>query len=133
MLKIGEHTFLVEDFQQVLFGNEKIEISELAKNKIAENFNFLESFHQDKIIYGINTGLGPMAQYKIDEADRLKLQYNAIRSHASGCGDPVDPIYVRSAMITLLSNFSHGYSGIHPEVVELIKEPGQPANYSGCS
>ena len=49
------------------------------------------------------------------------LHYNAIRSHASGCGDPVEPVYVRSAMITLLSNFSQGYSGIHPEVVELIR------------
>ena len=63
-----------------------------------------------------------MAQYKIDDTDRLKLHYNAIRSHAAGCGDPVDPFYVRSAMITLLSNFSQGYSGIHPEVVELIKD-----------
>jgi histidine ammonia-lyase len=61
-----------------------------------------------------------MAQYKIDEADRLNLHYNAIRSHASGCGEPIDPLYVRSAMITLLSNFSQGYSGIHPEAVELI-------------
>ncbi len=83
---------------------------------------FLETFHQDKIIYGINTGLGPMAQYKIDDTDRIKLQYNAIRSHAAGCGDPVNPLYVRAAMITLLSNFSRGCSGIHPEVVELIKD-----------
>jgi histidine ammonia-lyase len=122
MLKIGVRTFLVEDFQQVLFGNEKIEIPELAKNKIAENFNFLESFHEDKIIYGINTGLGPMAQYRIDKDQRTNLQYNALRSHASGCGDPVDGIYVRSALIVLLNNFLQGYSGIHPEVIELIKE-----------
>jgi len=53
---------------------------------------FLNLFHQDKIIYGINTGLGPMAQYRIDEADRINLQYNAIRSHASGCGEPVDKL-----------------------------------------
>ena len=63
-----------------------------------------------------------MAQYRIDEADRIKLQYNAIRSHAAGCGEPVDPLYVRSAMIVLLNNFLQGYSGIHPEVVELITE-----------
>ena len=62
-----------------------------------------------------------MAQYKIDDTDRIKLQYNAIRSHAAGCGDPVNPLYVRAAMISLLSNFSRGCSGIHPEVVELLK------------
>ncbi len=122
MLKIGERTITTEDFQQVLYGNEKIEIPELVKNRILKNFNFLQSFHQDKIIYGINTGLGPMAQYRIDEDDRIKLQYNAIRSHAAGCGQPVDPLYVRSVLVVMLNNFLQGHSGIHPEVAELIKE-----------
>ena len=121
MLTIGGRQISLEDYHHVLYENEKIEIHAQATQRIKNSFDFLETFHQDKIIYGINTGLGPMAQYKIDEADRIKLQYNAIRSHASGCGDPVSPVYVRSAMITLLSNFSNGFSGIHPEVVELIK------------
>ncbi|MBN1416214.1 MAG: aromatic amino acid lyase [Bacteroidales bacterium] len=122
MFNIGERIITAEDFQRILYENEKIEIPEPVKNKIVKNFSFLQSFHQDKIIYGINTGLGPMAQYRIDVADRINLQYNAIRSHASGCGEPVDPLYVRSALVVLLNNFLQGHSGIHPEVVELIKE-----------
>ena len=122
MLKIGERTITTEDFQKVLYGDAKIEIPEEVKNKVIKNFSFLQSFHQDKIIYGINTGLGPMAQYKIEEADRISLQYNAIRSHASGCGEPVDQLYVRSSLIVLLNNFLQGHSGIHVEVIELIKE-----------
>jgi histidine ammonia-lyase len=121
MLTIGGRKITLEDYQHALLENEKVEIHTHALERIKKSYNFLETFHQDKIIYGINTGLGPMAQYKIDEADRQKLQYNAIRSHASGCGEPVNPVYVHSAMITLLSNFSHGFSGIHPEVVELIR------------
>ncbi len=122
MLRIGERIITTEDFEQVLYGNEKIEISEPVKNRIVRNFSFLQSFHQDKIIYGINTGLGPMAQYRIDDADRARLQYNAIRSHAAGCGQSVDRLYVRSALIVLLNNFLQGHSGIHPEVTELILE-----------
>lgn len=122
MLKVGDRFITTKDFQLVLFGDEKIEISKQAKAKILKNFNFLQSFHKDKIIYGINTGLGPMAQYRIEDSDRIKLQYNAIRSHASGCGESVDPLYVRSTLIVLLNNFLHGHSGVHPEVVELIKE-----------
>ncbi len=121
MLTIGGRAITLEDYHLVLHNNEKVEIHKEAVERIRNSYRFLETFHQNKIIYGINTGLGPMAQYKIDESDRLKLQYNAIRSHASGCGDPVDPIYVRSAMVTLLSNFSQGYSGMHPEVIELIR------------
>lgn len=121
MFTIGGRRITLEDYQHVLHENEKVDIHINAAERITRSYGFLETFHQDKIIYGINTGLGPMAQYRIDEADRLKLHYNAIRSHAAGCGDPVDPIYVRSAMVTLLSNFSQGFSGIHPEVIELIK------------
>ena len=120
MLSIGGRQICLADYHHVLYENEKIEIDAQAVDRINKSFSFLESFHKNKIIYGINTGLGPMAQYKIDEADRLNLHYNAIRSHASGCGAPVDPIYVRSAMLTMLSNFSHGFSGMHPEVIELI-------------
>jgi histidine ammonia-lyase len=121
MFKIGEWQITPEDYKKILFEGETVVIDDLAQERIRKSFEFLETFHQDKIIYGINTGLGPMAQYKIDDADRIKLQYNAIRSHAAGCGDPVNPLYVRAAMITLLCNFSRGSSGIHPEVVELIK------------
>lgn len=122
MLTIGGRAISVNDFQKIIFGSEKITIASPAKERVRKSHSFLESFYKDKIIYGINTGLGPMAQYRIDEADRIKLQYNAIRSHASGSGEPVDPLYVRSAMVVLLNNFLQGHSGIHPEVVELIME-----------
>jgi histidine ammonia-lyase len=120
MLNIGERRITVEDFEAILYRDTKLEIPEAVKTKILRNFNFLQSFHQDKIIYGINTGLGPMAQYKIDKGDRISLQYNAIRSHASGCGKPVDPLYVRAVLVVLLNNFLQGHSGIHPEVIELL-------------
>ncbi len=122
MLKIGERLITIQDYYDVLFKNEKVAIDSEAEERIKKSYGFLETFHKDKIIYGISTGLGPMAQYRIDEVDSVKLHYNAIRSHASGSGDPVNPVYVRSAMITLLSNFSHGFSGMHPEVIDLIRE-----------
>jgi histidine ammonia-lyase len=122
MLIIGERAITLNDFHQILTGNEKISISAKAKERVKESYGFLESFYNDKIIYGINTGLVPMAQYRIDESDRIKLQDQAIRSHASGSGNPVDPQYIRSAMVVLLNNFLQGNSGIRPEVLELIKE-----------
>lgn len=122
MLNIGERSVSIQDYFDVLYNNKKVGIHAEAEGKIRTSYGFLESFHKNKIIYGINTGLGPMAQYRIDEADRLKLHYNAIRSHASGSGDAVNPVYVRAAMITLMNNFSQGFSGVHPEVVELIRD-----------
>jgi histidine ammonia-lyase len=122
MFRIGEQLITSRNYQDILYSNESVEFHPSAADKIQKSYLFLETFHRDKIIYGINTGLGPMAQYRIEETDRLNLHYNAIRSHAAGAGEPVNPVYVRSAMITMLSGYAKGFSGIHPEIPELIRD-----------
>ena len=86
---------------KVLFEDEKLELSEECVQKVEESFNFLQSFSNDKIIYGINTGFGPMAQYRIEDQSLLDLQYNIIRSHSTGAGKPLPKLYVKAAMIAL--------------------------------
>jgi len=63
-----------------------------------------------------------MAQYKISDEDQKALQYNLIRSHAAGSGNPIPNLYVKSLMIGRLNTFMRGYSGIHKDVVLLLKE-----------
>ena len=84
--------------------------------------SFLKIFPTNKLIYGINTGFGPMAQYKVSEENLLQLQYNLIRSHASGGGKLMSPILVKAVMIARLNSLMQAYSGVHVEVVELLKE-----------
>ena len=59
----------------------------------------LPEFSNNKIIYGVNTGFGPMAQYKIKDSERIQLQYNLIRSHASGTGNPIPEMYVKALTV----------------------------------
>jgi histidine ammonia-lyase len=111
-----------EVLEKILFENEPVALSEENKLQIRECFNFLKRFASDKIIYGINTGFGPMAQYRIDDNSLTELQYNIIRSHASGTGDPLPDLYVKAAMIARLCTFAQAKSGIHPELVNLLVE-----------
>ncbi|MDO4728563.1 MAG: aromatic amino acid ammonia-lyase [Bacteroidota bacterium] len=111
-----------EEFKNIIFNNQKVVISELQQQKIEESFQFLENFIQNKVIYGINTGFGPMAQYRIDDKDRIALQYNLIRSHASGSGDYFEPLMVKAAILCRLNTLSLGKSGVHLDVIELMKE-----------
>ena len=62
MLKIGSDRLKSSDLKKVIYFNEKIEIDKKALYKVNKSFSFLKSFSKDKIIYGINTGFGPMAQ-----------------------------------------------------------------------
>mgnify|MGYP000153235438 CR=1 FL=1 len=73
----------ISDFYQVVFNKEQITIDKSVTELVEESFNFLKSFSENKVIYGVNTGFGPMAQYKIEDSQRIQLQYNLIRSHAS--------------------------------------------------
>jgi histidine ammonia-lyase len=121
MVIIGGRLITSDDFNKILIEGEKIELDDNALAEVSENYAFLKVFASDKIIYGINTGLGPMSQYKVAEKDRLQLQYNLIRSHASGCGDRLTDIDTKSLMVARLNTLMKGYSGIHPEVPALLK------------
>ncbi len=110
----------LEDINMIVFGEEKLFIGTDVYKKVKDNYNFLKDFSKKKIIYGINTGFGPMAQYKIEDDKQKELQYNLIRSHAAGLGNPIDAKSIKSAMVVRLNCLMMGYSGIHPEVIELL-------------
>ncbi|RYG26311.1 MAG: aromatic amino acid lyase, partial [Chitinophagaceae bacterium] len=121
MNTIREYLSLSE-FDAILFNKEAVMISDEVLNRVNDSFEFLRKFSENKVIYGVNTGFGPMAQYRIEDEDRIQLQYNLIRSHSSGTGKPLDPVMVRAAMLARLNTLSLGNSGVHPSVITLMKE-----------
>src|ERR671912_3039867 len=120
MVSIGGRRLTSRDFVRVLYEKSKVQLQTEALDKVKVNFNFLNSYSRDKIIYGINTGLGPMAQYKISEEDQRQLQYNLIRSHSSGAGEPFAEDLARATMLARLNSLMQASSGIHTEALELI-------------
>ena len=121
MLHIDNELSL-NDFSEVLFHNKKIKLSDRTIKRVKDSFIFLKKFSENKVIYGVNTGFGPMAQYKIDDKDRIQLQYNLIRSHASGSGVPLSPLVVKAAILARLNTMCLGNSGVHHSLVELMVE-----------
>lgn len=106
----------------ILYGNDRLRWDEATQKSIADSYNFLKHFATDKIIYGINTGFGPMAQWRVDEAHLRELQYNIIRSHSTGMGEPLNDFFVRAGMLARVGSFAQGKSGVHPELVALLTE-----------
>lgn len=119
MIQIDYASLKLADIEKVIFGDE-VEISDVSIRRVDESFDFLKDFSKNKIIYGINTGFGPMAQYKIEEEEQIALQYNLIRSHASGSGVPLEDIYVRASMLARLNTLSLGYSGVNRTALEVL-------------
>lgn len=123
MLEIKNGSALTfSDFEEIVFNGEQILISDEVIKVVEKSYAFLEKYASNKIIYGINTGLGPMAQYKIDDDKRTELQYNLIRSHAAGAGEPIDDKSVLASLMVRAKCFCNGYSGIDKSVVETIQQ-----------
>jgi histidine ammonia-lyase len=112
----------LDQLKGILYNNTPLQLKEETLEEVALCYNFLENFSQNKVIYGINTGFGPMAQWRVADKDLLSLQYNIIRSHSTGAGEPLDDIYVRAAMIARLGSFLQCKSGVHVEIVNLLVE-----------
>lgn len=121
-MKVIRDYLTINDFASVIFNNEAITLDDLLVNRVEKSFNFLKSFSANKVIYGVNTGFGPMAQYRIQPEDQLQLQYNLIRSHSSGTGNPLSPIHVKAAILARLNTLALGKSGVNMTVISLMKE-----------
>ena len=115
-----ENRLTLDLLEQVVYEGRKLEIGLEAMDCVRRSYDFLERFSREKVIYGINTGFGPMAQWRVEDAHLKELQYNIIRSHSTGAGAPLDDDQALAAMIARLGTFLQGRSGIHPELVETL-------------
>src|SRR5664279_2472037 len=120
MVDIGSRSLSIQDFSDIVLKSDKISLNQEALDKVDASFEFLRHFSTGKLIYGINTGFGPMAQYKISDENRLQLQYNLIRSHSSGMGKPLSPLLGRAILVARLNSLMQAYSGIHTSLVDLL-------------
>jgi len=120
MVEIGSRNLSLINFSDIVFKADQITLNPVALEKVDASFQFLKHFSTGKLIYGINTGFGPMAQYKISDENRLQLQYNLIRSHSSGMGNTISPLLGRAVLLARLNSLMQAHSGIHTSLVELL-------------
>ena len=121
MIEVNDRLTLRE-MEQILYNGETIRISEKLRSQVVASYEFLKEFSKDKVIYGINTGFGPMAQWRIEDEHLKELQYNIIRSHSTGAGERLPNICVRAAMLSRLKTFLEGHSGVHVTLIDLLIE-----------
>lgn len=106
----------------ILFKGKTLSLPSDEMENVGKCHEFLKEFANEKVIYGINTGFGPMAQWRVDDNHLKELQYNIIRSHATGAGAPLPDIEVKAAMLARIGTFLQARSGIAPSVILLLQE-----------
>lgn len=75
---------------------------------------------EDRIVYGINTGFGLLANTKISKQELQILQRKIVLSHAAGTGDYLSDKVTRLMMILKINSLSRGFSGIRLSVIDAL-------------
>ncbi|MGO8122449.1 histidine ammonia-lyase [Rhizobium ruizarguesonis] len=68
--------------------------------------------------YGVNTGVGALADTVVDRASQSLLSRSIVLSHACGVGPLLSAREVRAIIAAEIANFAHGHSGVRGEIVQ---------------
>jgi len=110
----------IQDINEIISGTKSYKFSKKDKIDALQSYKYLKTFSKDKLVYGINTGFGPMAEYQVKSEDQINLQYNLIRSHSSGMGDTLTKEVVKILMIIRLHTFLQGKSGVSLSLIDTL-------------
>lgn len=75
---------------------------------------------EGRVVYGINTGFGLLANTRIAPEQLSDLQRRIVLSHAAGIGKPMDNAVIRLMLVLKINSLSRGFSGIRPEVLKFL-------------
>ena len=121
MFKYGLYKLTVTKAIQLIKGELKGYISPIVRDSVINCRKKVESIvNSEKVVYGINTGFGPLCDVKISAAETSKLQKNLLITHAVGVGKPIDKQLSKLMMICKVHALCQGFSGIRLEVIEQI-------------
>jgi histidine ammonia-lyase len=90
-----------------------------------------------KVVYGVNTGFGLLANTRIEKGRLAELQKNLVLSHACGLGPDLPRDVVRLTIALKVLGLARGHSGVRRAVVDMLLAmlerdalPGVPAQGS---
>ncbi len=100
-----------------------VSFSDTSKVAVERSRAMLEEWLKDeKIVYGVTTGFGPLVSTLIPSKYQEELQANLIRSHSANVGPIFSVEETRAAMALRLNAFAKGASAIRLSTVETMIE-----------
>lgn len=119
-IAVGNHLSL-SDIETFLHNPTSVSLSASVLAKVIRSKKFLTEVASREIIYGVNTGFGPLARTYVQPSKQRELQYNLVRSHAVGQGEALPEHFVRVMMLLRLHTLAQGFSGVLPEILYGLK------------
>lgn len=132
----------IPDVVAVARGRNRVELSDAARDAVLLARRAVEGAALgEQLLYGVNTGVGSLANTRLSVDQQVATQIALIRSHSAGLGPNVPHDGVRAAMLLRARSLAQGFSGVTLEVIQRFLDvlnseftPAIPAIGSlGCS
>jgi histidine ammonia-lyase len=120
-LQINGNDLSLDDLRQVVYDRRPVDLAHAARTKVVAAREVVEKLlRENRVAYAINTGVGKLSDVHIEPAQNRQLQVNLIRSHSAGVGEPLSQQETRAMMLLRANSLAKGFSGVRPEVIDLI-------------
>src|SRR5579862_6530799 len=111
----------LSEIERVSVHGDRAELAPAARTRVAKSRALIEQIlAEGETVYGVNTGFGKLSDVRIPQEKLAELQFNLVRSHAGGVGNPLSEAEARAMLLLRANVLAKGFSGVRPELVDLL-------------
>ncbi|HAR56848.1 MAG TPA: histidine ammonia-lyase, partial [Idiomarina baltica] len=109
------------DLRAWYFEPQQLELAESAIEDIERSAATVQKvLDKGRVVYGINTGFGLLANTRIPPEKLTDLQRRIVLSHSVGTGELMDDEVVRLMLLLKINSLARGFSGIRLKVINAL-------------
>lgn len=115
------HTLTIGKLWGVAMAGTTCQLATSARRRMKRSRALVERLAAEpRAIYGINTGFGPLSATRVSPENLAQHQLNLLHHLSVGQGALFSAVETRAIMAARANALARGYSGIRPEVVDLL-------------
>ncbi len=121
MLTLSGQKLSLEEIVGVARGREEVALAAEARARAEESRRVVVDITRSgRVVYGVNTGFGKLADIRIGASELRELQLNLVRSHACGVGPALSEEETRAMLLLRANVLALGYSGARAHIIETL-------------
>jgi len=122
-LHINGNDLTLEEVQEVVYQRRPVLLHPDARQRVQAAREVVEqAVASDQVAYAVTTGVGKLANVRIEPGHIRELQVNLLRSHAAGVGEPLAEPEVRAMTLLRANSLAKGHSGVRPDIIDTLCE-----------
>ena len=121
VFRYGEDVLTVSAAIAIAGGTLKGVLAEKGRAQVRKAAAIVEQIvASEHVVYGVNTGFGPLCTTSVNSADTRLLQENILKSHAVGMGAPIEKQLSKLMLVLKVHALARGVSGIREATLDRI-------------